>query len=69
MITKKHFAWLPKKVTSGKLVWLDTYYENIQYYDLSSSGKPPINEYCFVYTETKYEMIIRLLTRENDRGI
>jgi hypothetical protein len=68
METKKRFAWLPKKVTSGKLVWLDTYYENIQFYD-PSTGKPPASGFCFVYTETKYEMIIRLLTKENDRGI
>ena len=66
MKTKQRFAWLPKRVTSGKLVWLDTYYENIHFYD-PSTGKPPIKGLWFGYTETKYEKIIRLLTTDHDR--
>ncbi len=68
METKKRFAWLPKKVTSGTLVWLETYYEVIHYYD-PSTGKPPIHGYCFSYTETKYERIIRLLTADYNEKI
>jgi hypothetical protein len=63
METRKHFAWLPKRVTSGKLVWLESYYELLHFYD-PSTGKPPITGYCYSYTETKYEYIIRLLKKD-----
>lgn len=51
-------------MTSGKLVWLESYYENIQYYD-PVTLRPPVNGFCFSFTETKYEYIIRLLTSDH----
>jgi len=67
----KHFAWLPKKVTSGKLVWLSTYYEYKNLYD-SSTGRPPIGSLYFTWTETVKEKTWRLLTQQhidNNRNI
>ena len=68
METKKKFAWLPIRVTSKQLVWLQSYYEHILYYD-PSTLKPPITGYCYMWSETKNEYIIRLLTKDYDRGI
>lgn len=63
MSSNRIFAWTPKRVTSGKIVWLSWYYSHIQYYD-PSTGKPPATGYCFVWTETPQEQTFRLLTRD-----
>lgn len=59
METKK-FAWWPVKVTSGILVWLESYYVHKNLYD-SSTGRPPINGLYFIWTESSYERILRIL--------
>ena len=51
---KRRFAWWPKRVTSGKWVWLKHYYESISMYD-ASTGRPPLTSLYFVYTETEQE--------------
>ncbi len=57
----ERFAWLPIKVTSGKRVWLSTYYEHKSLYD-TSTGRPPLNGLYFSWTETPSEKTWRLLT-------
>lgn len=59
----KRFAWLPKRVTSGKLIWLSSYYEHKNLYD-PNTGRPPIKSLYFIWTETPKEQTIRLL-KEN----
>ena len=56
----EHFAWLPKKMTSGKVVWLSKYYEHIELYD-QSTGRPPLKSFDFRWTETAKERTWRLL--------
>lgn len=56
----RRFAWLPKRVSSGKVVWLSTYYEYKTLYD-ESTGRPPLFNQYFVFTETEREKTIRLL--------
>lgn len=56
----EHFAWFPKRVTSGKIVWLSTYYEHIDLYD-KSTGRPPLMSFDFRWTETSKERTWRLL--------
>ena len=56
----EHFAWLPKRVTSGKIVWLSTYYEHIDLYD-RNTGRAPIMSFEFRWTETSKERTWRLL--------
>ncbi len=56
----KRFAWIPKKVSSGKVVWLEYYFEYKTLYD-ESTGRPPLNSLYFVFTETETEKTIRLL--------
>ena len=56
----KLFAWWPTKVTSGKKIWLSTYYQHKSLYD-ESTGRPPLNSMYFTWTETAGERIWRLL--------
>ena len=56
----KHFAWLPITVTSGKRVWLNTFYRHKSLYD-DCTGRPPLGSLYFVWTETEQEKVIRLL--------
>lgn len=62
---RRKFAWLPIRVTSGERVWLRHYYEHILYYD-SSTLKPPIRGYCYIWTELEEERIMRLLKGKNN---
>ena len=57
METKK-FAWLPKKVTSGKSVWLNFYYEHRNLYDVTT-GRPPLNSLYYSWSETVKERKFR----------
>jgi hypothetical protein len=56
----KKFAWLPRCVSSGKVVWLSWYYEYKSLYD-ENTGRPPLNSLYFVFTETPKEKTFRLL--------
>lgn len=56
----KKFAWLPKRVTSGRQIWLDFYWEHISLYD-ETTGRPPLNSFDFRWTETVVERTWRLL--------
>lgn len=56
----ERFAWLPKRITSGKLIWLSTYYEHKSLYD-SSTGRPPLGTLYFTWTESAKEKTWRLL--------
>jgi hypothetical protein len=56
----KKFAWLPRRVSSGKVVWLSWYYEYKSLYD-ENTGRPPLNSLYFVFTETPKEKTFRLL--------
>ena len=57
---RKKFAWWPKQVTSGKWIWLTTYYEHRSLYD-ETTGRPPLNSLYFVWTETAGEQVWRVL--------
>lgn len=59
MINEK-FAWIPKRVTSGKWVWFSTYYEHIELYD-RNTGRAPITTFDFRWTETGAEKTWRVL--------
>lgn len=59
METKK-FSWLPVRVTSGKLIWLESYYMHKNLYD-SSTGRPPVNSLYFTWTESGQERMLRIL--------
>jgi hypothetical protein len=59
MITKK-FAWFPTRVTSGRWVWLNTFYEHKSLYD-ESTGRPPMGSLHFTWTETASERTWRTL--------
>jgi hypothetical protein len=54
------FAWWPTRVTSGKLIWLESYIQHLSLYD-SSTGRPPIDSLYFSWTETQQEKTWRLL--------
>ena len=56
----KHFSWLPVRVTSGKRIWLKTYYQHKSLYD-ETTGRPPINSFHFTWTETASERTWRVL--------
>lgn len=56
----KRFAWLPKRMSSGKVTWLSFYFEYQTLYD-ESTGRPPINSLYFTFTETPKEKTFRLL--------
>jgi hypothetical protein len=59
METKK-FAWRPIKITSGRWIWLTIYYQHRSLYD-ETTGRPPINNLYFVWTETATERTWRIL--------
>ena len=56
----KRFAWKPVKVTSGQWIWLKTYYQHKSLYD-ETTGRPPLNSFHFVWTETASERTWRAL--------
>ena len=57
---RKMFAWLPVTVTSGRRIWLNTFYEHKNLYD-ASTGRPPLGSLYFTWTETARERNWRLL--------
>ena len=59
----KQFAWLPIKMTSGKRIWLRTYYQHKSLYD-ESTGRPPLGSLYFIWSEAPEEKTWRLL-KEN----
>lgn len=59
MVIKK-FAWWPVTVTSGRRIWLSTYYQHNLLYD-AFTGRPPLNALYFTWTETIREKNWRLL--------
>jgi hypothetical protein len=59
----ERFAWLPKRVTSGKCIWLKRYYEHVELYD-RNTGRAPVMTFDFRWTETAQERTWRLL-KEN----
>ena len=62
MITRR-FAWWPIRVTSGQRIWLSIYYQHKLLYD-PSTGRPPINNLHFTWTETAMERTWRILKDE-----
>jgi hypothetical protein len=66
----KKFAWIPTRVTSGKRIWLKSYYQHRYLYD-TSTGSPPLNSLYFEWSETEKEKVIRLLkeTVKHNRNI
>jgi hypothetical protein len=54
------FAWWPVRVTSGKRIWLKTYYEHVELYD-RRTGRAPVMSFDFRWTETAQEKTWRLL--------
>ncbi len=56
----RKFAWLPQRVSSGRVVWLSYYYEYRTLYD-ENTGRPPIHSLYFTFTETPKEKTFRLL--------
>lgn len=60
IIGTKRFAIFPKKVTSGRWVWLKTYYIVEMRFD-PSTGRPPLNSTHYTFTETAAERTWRLL--------
>jgi hypothetical protein len=56
----RKFAWLPKRMSSGRVTWLSYYYEYRSLYDINT-GRPPIYGLHFVFTETPKEKTLRLL--------
>ena len=62
-MVNERFAFLPKRVTSGKLIWLSKYYEHVELYD-RHTGRAPVMSFDFRWTETPAERTWRLL-KEN----
>ena len=56
----KKFALLPKRMTSGKLVWLSYYYQHKELFD-RRTGRAPVTSLHFTWTETPSEKTWRLL--------
>jgi hypothetical protein len=56
----KRFAWVPTKVTSGRWIWLNMYYQHKSLYD-ETTGRPPLNSLHFTWTETASERTWRVL--------
>ena len=59
-MVSKLFAWWPTTMTSGRRVWLNTYYHYKLLYD-QSTGRPPLTSLYFEWTETASERTWRLL--------
>lgn len=57
---RKKFAWIPTVVTSGQWVWLKSYYQHRSLYD-ETTGRPPLNNLYFTWTETASERTWRVL--------
>ena len=56
----KLFSWWPIRVTSGRWIWLKTYYQHRSLYD-EITGRPPLNSLHFMWTETVAERTWRVL--------
>jgi hypothetical protein len=56
----KRFAFLPTRVTSGKIVWLKYYYQHKELFD-KRTGRAPVVGLHFTWTETAGERTWRLL--------
>jgi len=56
----RKFAWLPTRMSSGRVTWLSWYYEYKTLYD-ESTGRPPLNNLYFIFKETPKEKTFRLL--------
>ena len=56
----QRFAWRPIRVTSGRWVWLSSYYCHRNLYD-ETTGRPPINSFYFEWSETARERTWRIL--------
>jgi hypothetical protein len=56
----RRFAWWPIKLSSGRRVWLSYYWLYKSPYDLST-GRPPLFNQYFEFTETEQERTFRLL--------
>ncbi len=57
---RKLFAFLPKRMTSGKLVWLSYYYQHKELFD-RRTGRAPVTSLHFTWTETPVEKTLRLI--------
>lgn len=56
----KRFAWLPTKMTSGRIIWLSSYTEHREMFD-RRTNRAPIDGFYFKWTETEKERTWRLL--------
>jgi len=56
----KRFALLPKRVTSGKIVWFNYYFLHKELFD-RRTGRAPVTSLHFTWTETAQEKTWRLL--------
>lgn len=56
----ERFAWLPKRMTSGKLIWFSKYIEHKELFD-RHTGRAPVTTLHFTWTETAKERTWRLL--------
>ena len=56
----KIFALLPRRVTSGKVVWLKYYFLHKELFD-RRTGRAPVTSLHFTWTETASERTWRLL--------
>lgn len=54
------FAWLPTRMTSGKVIWLSKYIEHKELFD-RRTGRAPVSTMYFTWTETEKERTWRLL--------
>jgi hypothetical protein len=59
----REFAWWPRKMSSGRTVWLCHYWYYKTLYD-DHTGRPPLFDQYFTFTETEQERTWRLL-KEN----
>ena len=57
---RKLFAFFPKRMTSGKLVWFTYYYQHKELFD-RRTGRAPVTTLHFTWTETPAEKTLRLL--------
>ena len=56
----RRFAWLPTRMSSGRRVWLGYYWLYRSPYD-DSTGRPPLFDQYFTFSETDQERTWRLL--------
>ena len=57
---KLKFAWWPVTMTSGRRIWFRHYWLYQRSYDYST-GRPPLFNQYFEFTETEQERTFRLL--------